>query len=36
MDEKILKEIGLTEAEIRVFIELSKVDSAMATEIAKK
>jgi len=36
MDEKILKEIGLTDAEIRVFIELSKVDSSMASEIAEK
>lgn len=36
MDEKILKEIGLTDAEIKVFIELSKVDSAMASEIAEK
>jgi sugar-specific transcriptional regulator TrmB len=36
MDEKILKEIGLTDAEIKVFIELSKVDSAMASEIADK
>lgn len=36
MDEKILKEIGLTNAEIKVFIELSKVDSAMASEIAEK
>ena len=34
--EEILKEIGLTEAEIKVFIELSKVDSAMASEIAEK
>lgn len=36
MNEKILKDIGLTDAEIRVFIELSKVDSAMASEIAGK
>jgi sugar-specific transcriptional regulator TrmB len=36
MDEKILKEIGLTEAETKVFIELSKIDSAMASEIAEK
>ncbi|MBU1854356.1 MAG: hypothetical protein KKF89_01420 [Nanoarchaeota archaeon] len=36
MDEKILKEIGLTDAEIKVYIELSKVDSAMASEIAEK
>lgn len=36
MDEKILKEIGLTDAEIKVFIELSKLDSAMASEIAGK
>ncbi|MCX6707386.1 MAG: hypothetical protein NT001_04580 [Candidatus Woesearchaeota archaeon] len=36
MDEKVLKEIGLTDAEIKVFIELSKADSAMASEIAEK
>lgn len=36
MDEKVLKEIGLTDAEIKVFIELSKVESAMASEIAEK
>jgi len=36
MDEKVLKEIGLTDAEIKVFIELSKKDSAMASEIAEK
>ncbi len=36
MDKKILKEIGLTNAEIDVFIELSKVDSAMASGIAEK
>ena len=36
MEEKILKEIGLTDAEIKIFIELSKLDSAMASEISKK
>ena len=36
MEESVLKEIGLTNVEIKVFIELSKVDSAMASEIAKK
>ncbi len=36
MDTKILKDIGLTDAEIKVYIELSKTDSAMASEIAEK
>jgi len=36
MNEKILREIGLTDAEIKVYIELSKVDSAMASGIAEK
>jgi len=36
MNEKVLKEIGLTDAEIKVFIELSKVESAMASEISEK
>lgn len=36
MDEKVLRDIGLTDAEIKVFIELSKRESAMASEIAVK
>lgn len=36
MDERILKEVGLSDAEIKVFLELLKVDSAMASEISKK
>lgn len=36
MDEKVLRDIGLTPTEIKVFIELSKVESAMASEVAKR
>ncbi|HIH31176.1 TPA: hypothetical protein HA235_00565 [Candidatus Woesearchaeota archaeon] len=36
MDTAVLKDIGLTDAEIKVYLELSKVDSAMASEIAEK
>ncbi|MFA5992495.1 MAG: helix-turn-helix domain-containing protein [Candidatus Pacearchaeota archaeon] len=36
MNTNVLKEIGLTDAEIKVFVELSKVESAMASEIAEK
>ncbi|MBI2131171.1 hypothetical protein HYU10_05400 [Candidatus Woesearchaeota archaeon] len=36
MDYKLLREIGLTDAEIRVYMELIKTDSAMASEVAEK
>ncbi|MBI2665228.1 hypothetical protein HYX12_01235, partial [Candidatus Woesearchaeota archaeon] len=36
MPEKILKEIGLTDAESKIYFELLKVESAMASEIAEK
>lgn len=36
MKENILKKIGLTDAETKVFLELIKIDSASASELSKK
>lgn len=36
MEYKLLREIGLTDAETKVYLEMIKTDSAMASEVAEK